>query len=326
MRTRILGALAAPLVVLLAAAPFCMAQNYPARPVKIVVATSPGGTTDMLARALAQGLSESWGQPVVVENRPGANEIIGVSAVAKAPADGYTLAFSDCAAYVINPNLHKNLPYDSVRDFSPVITLARPSPVLVAGPTLAANNFRELIALAKSAPGTLSYGSFGNGSYPHISMENLKRLTGVDIAHVPFKGSSPALTALLSGQISLMLVNLGNVDAHVKSGKLKLLAAATSKRLALVPNLPTIAESGLPGFEASTWWGMLAPAGTPREVIAKINADSNRILSSQAFSDKYLARNGLEPVGNTPEQAAELIKSDLVHWAALVKASGAQID
>ncbi len=324
MRTRTLGALA--LAACVAAPLFALAQSFPNRAVKIVVATSPGGTTDLLARALAQGLSESWGQPVVVENRPGANEIIGVTAVSKAPADGYTLAFSDCAAYVINPNLHKNLPYDSLRDFTPVITLARPSPVLVAGASLPANNFRELVALAKSDPGRLSYGSFGNGSYPHISMENLKRLAGVEITHVPFKGSSPALAALLSGQISLMMVNLGNVQAHVKSGKLKLLAAATPKRLALAPQLPTISESGLPGFQASTWWGMLAPAGTPREVVAKLNAESNRILASPAFAEKYLVGNTLEAIGNTPEQAAELIKSDLVHWAALVKASGAQID
>lgn len=323
MKTRILSALA-----LFAAftAGFAVAQTYPSRAVKIVVATSPGGTTDLLARALARGLSESWGQPVVVENRPGANEIIGVTAVSKSAPDGYTLAFSDCAAYVINPNLHKNLPYDSVRDFTPVITLARPSPVLVANSSLAANSFPDLVALVKSEPNKLSYGSFGNGSYPHISMENLKRLAGVEISHVPFKGSAPALTALLSGQISLMLVNLGNVQSNVKAGKLKLLSAATPKRLLLVPNLPTISESGLPGFQASTWWGMLAPAGTPREIIAKLNGESNKILATPSFAEKYLIGNTLEPVGNTPEEAAELIKTDLVHWATLVKASGAQID
>lgn len=314
------------IVALAFAASCAFAQSYPNRTVKIVVATSPGGTTDLLARALAQGLSEAWSQPVVVENRPGANEIIGVTAVSKAAPDGYTLAFSDCAAYVINPNLHKNLPYDSVRDFTPVITLARASPVLVANASVPAATFKELVALAKPEHGQLSYGSFGNGSYPHISMENLKRLTGTDISHVPFKGSAPALTALLAGQISVMMVNLGNVQAHVASGKLKLVAAATGKRLALLPNLPTIAESGVPGFEAGTWWGMLAPAGTPREAVTKLNAESNKLLAAPAFAEKYLTKNTLEPVGNTPEQAAELIKTDLVHWAALVKASGAQID
>jgi tripartite-type tricarboxylate transporter receptor subunit TctC len=280
----------------------------------------------MLARAMAQSLSEAWKQPVLVENRPGANQIIGVEAVAKSPADGYTLTFSDSASYVINPHLYKSLPYNSVRDFAPVVALARPSPVLVANVSLGANNFQELLALAKSKPGSLSYGSFGSGSYAHISMEHLKKLAGIDLIHVPFKGSAPALTALLSGQISLMLVNLGNVDAHVKSGKLKLLAAGTGKRLALAPQLPTIAESGVPGFEASTWWGMLAPINTPRDVIARINTDANKVLANPAFRDRYVTRHGLEPVGNTPEQFAALIKSDLDHWANLVKVSGATVD
>lgn len=310
-----------------ACVPFIVdAQTYPSKPVKIVVPTSPGGTTDMLARAVGQGLSEEWGQPVVIENRPGANEIIGVGSVAKAPADGYTLIISDSAAYVINPHLYKTLPYSSPRDFAPVVALARPSPVLVAGISLKANDFQELLALAKVAPGALSYGSFGNGSYAHISMEQLKKLTGIDIVHVPFKGSSPALNALLAGQISLMLVNLGNVDAHVKSGRLKLLAAATGKRLALRPELATISESGVPGFEAGTWWGMLAPANTPREVVARINADANKVLANPEFRERYVNKQGLEPVGNTPEQFASLIKSDLERWATLVKASGAKID
>ena len=317
--------------LIVAAAIACMpllvgAQGYPSKPVRIVVPTSPGGTTDTLARAVGQGLSEEWSQPVVIENRPGANEIIGVGSVAKAPADGYTLIVSDSAAYVINPHLYKTLPYSPLRDFSPVIALARPSPVLVAGTSLKADNFQQLLALARAGPGALSYGSFGNGSYAHISMEQLKKLAGIDVVHVPFKGSSPALNALLAGQISLMLVNLGNVDAHVKSGRLKLLAAATGKRLALLPELPTISESGVPGFEAGTWWGMLAPASTPREVVARINADANKVLASPEFRERYLNRQSLEAIGNTPEQFASLIKSDLERLAILVKASGAKID
>ena len=302
------------------------AQAYPGKPVKIVVPTSPGGTTDTLARAVGQGLSERWSQPVVIENHPGANEIIGVGSAAKSPADGYTLIVSDSAAYVINPHLYKALPYNPVSDFAPVVALARPSPVLVAGASLRANNFRELIALAKNAPGSLSYGSFGNGSYAHVSMEQLKKLAGIDIMHVPFKGSSPALNALLAGQITLMLVNMGNVDAHVKSGRLKLLAAATAKRLVLLPELPTISESGASGFEAGTWWGMLAPANTSPEVIARINADANKVLASPEFRERYLNKQWLEPIGNTPEQFAALIKTDLERWAALVRASGARID
>ena len=302
------------------------AQVYPSRPVKIVVPTSPGGTTDILARSIGQRLGEGWRQPVVVENRPGANEIIGAQSVAKAPADGYTLIVSDSAAFVINPHLYSTLPYDSIRDFAPVTALTRPSPVLVASKTVSANNVQELIARAKASPGTLSYGSFGNGSYAHISMEHLKKLAGIDLVHVPFKGSSPATTALLAGEISLMLVNLGNVDAHVKSGKLKLLAAGTGKRLALLPDLPTISESGVPGFEASSWFGMLAPANTPKEVIAKINADTVKILASQEFREQYVNRQGLETVGNSPEQFAALIKADLERWAGLVRASGARID
>jgi len=302
------------------------AQAYPSKPVKMVVPSAPGGVTDILARTVGQKLTETWGQPVFVENRPGAGQIIGAEVVAKAPGDGYTFIVSDASTFVINPFLYSKLPYDSVRDFTPVVVLAQASPVLAVGASVPASSLQELIALAKSKPGSLSYGSMGSGNYNHISMEQLKQLAGIDIVHVPYKGSTPALTDLLSGQIAVFLVNLSVVEPHAKSGKVKIIAAATAKRLALRPDLPTIAESGFPGFESGTWFGILGPANVPKDIVAKLHTDVTRILSVPEFREQNITKLGLEPVPISPEQFGQVIKSDLERWGRLVKATGAKVD
>lgn len=302
------------------------AQSYPSKPVKLIVPSAPGGVTDLLARTVGQKLTETWGQAVIVDNRPGAGQIIGAEAVAKAVGDGYTLIVSDASTFVINPFLYRKLPYDSLRDFTPVVMLSQASPVLAVGASVPVSSLQELIALAKAKPGSLSYGSMGSGIYNHISMEQLKQLAGVDIVHVPYKGSTPALTALLSGQIAVFLVNLSVVEPHAKAGKLKILAAATAKRLAMRPDLPTISESGFPGFESGTWFGILGPANVPRDVVGKIHADVTRIVNAPEFHEQNIAKLGLQGVAMSPDQFAQAIKADLDHWGKLVKASGARAD
>lgn len=302
------------------------AQSYPSKPVKLIVPAAPGGVTDLLARTVGQKLTETWGQAVIVDNRPGAGQVIGAEAVAKAAGDGYTLIVSDASTFVINPFLYRKLPYDSLRDFTPVVMLSQASPVLAVGASVPVSSLQELIALAKAKPGSLSYGSMGSGIYNHISMEQLKQLAGVDIVHVPYKGSTPALTALLSGQIAVFLVNLSVVEPHAKAGKLKILAAATAKRLAMRPDLPTISESGFPGFESGTWFGILGPANLPRDVVGKIHADVTRIVNAHEFHEQNIARLGLQGVAMSPDQFAQAIKADLDHWGKLVKASGARAD
>ena len=302
------------------------AQAYPSKPVRMIVPSAPGGVTDILARTVGQKLAETWGQPVVVENRPGAGQIIGAEVVAKASSDGYTFIVSDASTFVINPFLYSKLPYDAVRDFTPVVVLAQASPVLAIGASVPASNLQELITLAKAKPGSLSYGSMGSGNYNHISMEQLKQLAGIDIVHVPYKGSSPALTDLLSGQIAVFLVNLSVVEPHAKSGKLKIIAAATAKRLALRPDLPTVAESGFPGFESGTWFGVLGPANVPKDIVAKLHTDVTRIVAVPEFREQNITKLGLESVPISPEQFGQVIKSDLERWGRLVKATGAKVD
>ena len=322
-------ALAAPLALalLLTLAPrYATAQAYPSKPVKMIVPAAPGGVTDILARTVGQRLGEMWGQAVIVENRPGAGQIIGAEAVAKSPGDGYTLIVSDASTFVINPFLYSRLPYDALKDFTPVVVLCQASPVLAVGASVPVSNLQELIALAKAKPGALSYGSMGSGTYNHISMEQLKQMAGVDIVHVPYKGSAPALSDLLSGQIAVFLVNLSVVEPHEKAGKVKLLAAATSRRLALRPDLPTVAESGFPGFQSGTWFGILGPANVPAGVVAKIHADVTRILSAPDFREQNLTKLGLETEAITPEQFGQLIRADLERWGKLVKATGARAD
>lgn len=318
------------LVFLLAAAGLphasVQAQSYPAKAVKIIVPVPPGGGTDTMARGLAQRLSSLWDQTVLVENRPGLGAIVGAEAAAKSRGDGYTLLFTEAGPFVINPHLYKKLPYNPLTDFAPITVVVRLTPVLAVGDSVPARNVKELIAYAKAHPGDLTYGSFGSGSYPHIVMEQFKKMAGVDILHVPYKGSVGAITEIIGGRLSMMLATISVFAQQEKAGKLRILAAATEKRLQLRPDLPTIAESGLPGFSVSVWFGLVAPASTPPNILDRIHADVVKIVKSTEFYEKFLQPQSVEAGGNSREEFAAQLKAELVTWGKLVADSGAKAE
>ncbi|MSQ72443.1 MAG: tripartite tricarboxylate transporter substrate binding protein [Betaproteobacteria bacterium] len=302
-----------------------LAQAWPSQPVKVVVPTPPGGLTDIFSRLIAARLTEIWGQPIVIDNRPGANQIIGADIVAKSPANGYTLLVSEASTFVMNPHLYKKLPYDAVNGFTPITVLVRNPWVIALHPSVPANTFQELVALAKAKPGSLSYGSAGLGSAHHISVDYLKNLLGIDILHVPFKGAAPAVAALQGGQISMMMIGPVLVEPLAQAGKAKLIAVATPRRVAALPNLPTIAESGAPGYEAGTWFALVGPAGMPRDIVAKIHGDVVKVLNMPALKE-YCAKQWLEVDGNTPDQFAAYMKSEYTRWQDLIKRSGVTVE
>jgi tripartite-type tricarboxylate transporter receptor subunit TctC len=300
-------------------------DQYPTRTVRIIVPSSPGGITDLLARVIGQGLSQSWGQPVVVENRPGADELIGTEAVVKAPADGYMLLVASNAAITTAPSLHSRMSYDSQKDLTPILMLGEITPVMIVPSSLPVNSVQELIALAKAKPGELNYGSFGNGTYPHVAMEEFKLRTDTQILHVPYKGATPAITALLRSEVAVLIVNLSSVDAYVKAGTLRIIAAAGAERIPMRPDLPTIAESGVSGFSTGGWWGLFGPAGLPQPVLDKIRADTESALGSPEARTLF-ATNTFQLVRKTPEQFVQFIRDDLGNWARQIKAAGIQPD
>jgi len=302
------------------------AQPFPSRAVKIVVPTSPGGATDAFSRALAPRLAEIWGQAVLVENRPGANQILGADYVSKSAPDGSTLLVSDASSFVINPHLYRKLPYDGLHGFTPITVLVRFPWVIAVHASVPASTFHELVAYAKANPGKLSYGSFGLGSSAHISVDYLKQLLGVEIVHVPYKGAGPAVADLLSGQIQMMMVTPLLVEPHARAGRLKLVAAATAQRIPGLPDLPTVAESGVSGYEAGTWFALVGPPGMPGEVVAKIYADTAKILGDATFREQYVTRQWFEAVGNTPEQFADYLKAEYVRWDRLIKLSRVSVE
>ncbi|MDQ6619354.1 MAG: tripartite tricarboxylate transporter substrate binding protein [Pseudomonadota bacterium] len=304
---------------------YVSAQAFPARPVRLVVPFPPGGPLDVTGRLLAQKLTEAWGQSVVVDNRPGAGGNIGADLVAKSPPDGYTVVMGALSTHAVNPHLFPSMPYDPVKDFAPITLVAITPNVLVVNPKLPVSSVRDLIAYAKVHPGQLSFGSGSNGSAGHLAGELFKVDAGIDMVHIPFKGGAPATQALLAGDTQLMFDNLANAMPQVKAGKLKALAVTTAQRSPLAPDLPTMAEAGVPGFDISTWYGLLAPAGTPREVIAKWNADVTRILST-AETRERLTGQGAEPSPTSPEQFARFIAQELAKYQRIVKASGAKVD
>jgi tripartite-type tricarboxylate transporter receptor subunit TctC len=310
----------------LASAPLAPAQSaYPARSVRLVVPFPPGGTTDILARAAAQKLTEAWGQQVIVDNRPGAGGNIGAELVAHAPPDGYTMLMGTVGTHAINASLYSKMPYDHIKDFAPVILVAGVPNVLVVNPALPVNNVQELIAYAKANPGKLNFASSGNGTSIHLSGELFKSLTGVQMTHVPYKGSALALTDLVGGQVQLMFDNLPSSLQFIKAGKLKALAVTSTTRAAALPDVPTMVEAGVPGFEASAWFGILAPAGTPRDVITRTNAEIVKWLASPDAREK-LSAQGAIAAGGTPEDFARHIAAETAKWAKVVKESGAKID
>ena len=310
--------------VLCAFAGMAIAQQYPSKPIKIVVPYPPGGFNDTLGRTLAAKFTEAWGQPAVVENKPGANTMIGNDFVAKSPPDGHTLLVV-AFPFAVAPSLLRNMPYDTVKDFAPVALAAQSPNLLVVNPSLPVKSVGELIALAKAKPNSLSYASTGNGSSNHISMELFKSLAGVQIVHIPYKGSAPAVTDLLGGQVHLMFDNVPNVLPHVKAGKLTALGQTGVKRSALISDIPTVAEAGVPGYEVTVWFGLVAPAGTPREVIQKLNAEMLRILAMPDVRERFLAQ-GVEPAGGTPEQFGEHIRAQMAKWAKVVADAGVKAE
>ena len=301
------------------------AQTYPSGPVKLIVPVPAGGVTDTMARIVAQRLTEAWGHPVVVDNRPGGNYAVGAQTVARSPADGLTLLVAPDSTVTANPHLFSKLPYDPVKDLTPIIVLCRITPVLVVNPSLDAKSVPELIALAKAKPGSLNYGSYGIGTYAHLSMEDFKQKTGTDIVHIPYRGAAPAATALLAGDVSMLLLNLSSIEEHEKAGKVRILAVASDKRAVLRPDLPTVAEAGVPGFSTTAWFALWGPPNMAPELVARIHADVAKVLESPQ-SREFFRTNSFERVDLSPAQFSQLIQDDLKHWGALVKAVGAKLD
>lgn len=320
---RVLSMLVAGLGVLATATG--QAQTYPTRAITLIVPFPAGGTTDILGRFVGQALSAAWNQPVVVENRGGAGGNIGAAAVAKAAPDGYTLLVGTVGTHAINASLYTKMPYDALKDFAPVTQIASVPNMLVVTPSLPVGSVTELIAYAKANPGKLNMASSGNGTSIHLSGELFKVMTGVDMVHVPYKGSAPALNDLMGGQVQLMFDNMPSALPQVKGGTLKALAVTTATRSPAMPDLPTVAEAGVPGFEASSWFGVFAPAGTPKEIVAKLQTEIARILKSPEMTER-LAQQGAVAVGNTPDEFGAYVQSELVKWAGVVKASGARVD
>lgn len=294
--------------------------NYPTRAVRIIVPSSPGGGTDILSRLLTPGLSERLGQTVVVDNRPGAGSIIGNDIVAKAAPDGYTLLMG-ISTLAILPSMHKKLPYDAMRDLAPISQAIAAPNILVVHPSLPVKTVKELIALAKKRPGELNYASAGLGTNPHLSMELFLSMAHIKMVHIAYKGLGPALVDLLAGQVvvatSTMLAGL----PHVKSGRLRALGTTGAKRSSVLPNLPTVAEAGVPGYEAVQWYGLFAPAKTPKEIITKLHGAMVGVLQNPAIKDK-LSTDGAEPVGNTPEEFARFLRSETEKWGKVVRTAG----
>ena len=311
--------------VLVAAATPVIAQQYPAKAVRMIVGFPAGGTSDIMARLTGQKLSEAWGQTFIIDNRPGAGGNIGTELVAKSAPDGYTLLVSPGSTLTSNPAVYSKVPFDTVRDFAPVTIIAGVPNALVVHPSVPVNNVKELIALAKSRPGQLAYASTGAGQSTHLSAELLKLSAGINMIHVPYKGSAPALTDIVAGQVSVMFDNLPSCLPFIKSGRLKPLAVSSATRSRALPGLPTVAESGVPGFDVTVWFAVLAPAATPRDIVNRLNAEIIKAIKTPDMRER-LAQQGAEPVGNTPEDFATVIKRDLAKWAKVVKDAGIKLD
>ena len=304
-------------------APAALAQAYPARPVRILAGFPPGGGTDVTARILGQKLSEMWGQQIIVENRAGASGTIAADLVAKSPPDGYTLLMGLPNSNVVAPFVFPKLPYDPVKDFTPVALVSQVSLVLTLYPGVPANDLKSFIALSKTRQ--LRYASSGNGSVQHLSTEHLKFLTGADLLHIPYKGSGQAVVDLMAGQVDLNLDTMPTVLSYIKAGRLKAIAVGALRRTVQLPDVPTIAESGLPGFEATNWYGLFAPAGVPKEIVARINADVNRALQAPEIRDKIVNTGG-EPMGGGSEAFATFIRSEVGKWGKTIKDANIRFD
>jgi tripartite-type tricarboxylate transporter receptor subunit TctC len=319
-KSPLLMSLAVLSVLQLFAAKALHAQTYPVKPVKIVVPSAPGGGTDIIGRLLAKAFTGAMGQSFFVENKPGAGNLIGIEAVAHAPADGYTLLFVP-SPLVLNPILYKKVNYDPIKDFAPISLAATAPNIFVIHPGVKANNLRDWIAIGKKDASALNYASAGVGTSPHMSMELFNYMAGIQALHVPYKGTSPAVTDLLGGQVNGMFSNALTVMPHIQSGKVRALAVSGSKRLDILPDVPTVMEAGVPNYVALQWYGLVAPAGTPPAIIQALNAEMIKALQSKEMKEK-LAAEGAEPVGSSPLEFANLIKSDFQKWAGVAKRAG----
>jgi tripartite-type tricarboxylate transporter receptor subunit TctC len=311
------GFVAAALFVASAA----LAQTYPNKPIRIIIAQAPGSATDVISRVVANRLQESLGQPVVIEARPGAGGAVGTEAAARSAPDGYTLFMANNSTHGSNPALYAKLPYDAVNDFAPITLVAAVPYVLVVDPALPVQSVQDLIALAKSKPGKMNYASAGNGSTHQFCGELLKSMSGIDVLHIPYKGSPPAIAGLLGGEVSLMFANLTDIGSQIRSGKVKALAVTVTRRASLLPGVPTMSEAGLPGFDIGSWFGLLAPAGTPAPIVSRLNAETVKVLG-RADVRSTLGAQGLELVPGSPEQFAAHIKSEIAKFTRIARAAG----
>lgn len=298
---------------------------YPVKPIRLVVPFTPGGSSDILSRAVAQELTRAWGQPVIIDNVPGAGGAIGAEKVAKATPDGYTLLMGHIGTLAVNPLLHPNLPYDPVKSFVPVAWVARVPNVLVVHPSVKANNIRELVILAKASPGRLNYGSGGNGSAANLATEYFKLQTGTSMLHIPYRGTAPAVNDLLGGQIQILFTGAPAVLGQVKNGQLRALAVSSPQRLSALPDVPTVAEAGYPGFEADQWYGIVAPQGTPRDVVLKLNAQINESLNAPDMKVR-LNNEGAIAMPSSPETYGRLIASEIARWKPVIQSGRVKTD
>ena len=302
-----------------------IAQAYPAKPIRMIVPFPPGGGVDIIGRLVGKGMADRMGQQVVIENRAGANAIIGLEVLKNSPPDGYTIVMGHVGTFGFNPTLYPKLPYDAIKDFAPITILATVPNGMAVHPSLPVKTARDFVTLAKAKPGELLYASGGSGSASHLAGEYFRLLTKINMVHVPYKGTGPAMISMISGQTTMTITGMVALMPHVKSNRLKLLGVATMKRLAILQDVPTINESGVPGYDANQWYGVLTQAAVPRDIVAKLHADIVKVLARPDIKER-LAADGAEPVANTPEQFAAHIKSEIARWAPVVKASGAKPD
>jgi tripartite-type tricarboxylate transporter receptor subunit TctC len=312
----------------LAGAAPAYAQSYPNRTITITVTAAAGGVTDVVARAIGQRLSEAWGQQVVIENKGGAAHVVGAQTVAKAAPDGYSLLVAEAGTFTINPTLYGKgkLPYDEDKDFAPITGIVRINQALLGNPSVPAKNVSELIALAKQKPGELTYGTAGIGSAPHMNMVLFESMAGVKLLPVHYRGAAPALTDVIAGHVNLMSVSVSLALPPFRTGQIKIFGIGSAKRLAPAADIPTVAENGLPGYEAVTWFGLFTTAGTPREVVMKINAEVQKILADPEFREKFLAPQMFEPMASTPEEFADYIKAQTQKWAKVIREQKLSLD
>jgi len=321
----------AALVAVATASPIAAAQdatavvNYPTKPIRLVITYPPGGNTDLVGRAVAQKLTEAWGQQVVVDNRGGAGGVLGTVIAKQAPADGYTLLLGTSAGMVLNPLLMSKVPYDAFQDFAPVSLVIINPQLLVVHPALPASNVQEFIALAKAKPGHLNFGSSGVGTPNHLGGEMLKAMAGINIVHVPYKGGAASITDLIAGQVQLVFSSAPSVVPHVRTGRLKALAVGSAKRTSALPNVPTVAESGVPGYEYTTWYGIFAPARTPTPIIARLNAEIVRMLAEPQMSQRFQSQGG-DPASSTPAALTAYMREETARWTRVIKTAGIKIE